>query len=176
MKKSINKSANPTLETLTHDNIESLLCHEDRDRNRKPWAYRMVERGARFSGSLTFLFANFLLFAVWIGVNLTPRAFDPYPFIFLTLVVSLEAIALSILILIGQNMSSEENERRHHLDLQINLLGEREMTALMRLTLKMAVALDIPPADRAEVSALAEDTEPVEVLDQIVAAEAMHKR
>jgi uncharacterized membrane protein len=45
---------------------------------------------------------------------------DPFPFTFLTLVVSLEAIFLSTFILISQNHDTRISERRNHLDLQIN--------------------------------------------------------
>lgn len=53
----------------------------------------------------------------WMGFNSSPLAFDLYPFTFLTMVVSLEAIFMSFFIMIGQNIARQESERRHHLDL-----------------------------------------------------------
>jgi uncharacterized membrane protein len=122
---------------------------------------------------MKFLWLNMAWFAVWIGWNNAFKPFDPHPF--LILVVSLEAIVLSILILISQNLSAVESERRHHLDLQINLLNEREMTALMRLTTLMADRLGISSGEQAEVDALALDTDPAAVLQQIVKAEHAHQ-
>ena len=69
-------------------------------------------------------------FAGWILANGLPgiKHFDPFPFTFLTLVVSLEAIFLSTFILISQNHETLLSERRNQLDLQINLLREQENT------------------------------------------------
>ncbi len=169
-------SAHPNIESITRENIESILCLEEQRRQRKPAWFRLVERVARFCGTLQFLWINVAWFAVWIAWNVAFKPFDPYPFTFLILVVSLEAIMLSILILISQNLSATESERRHHLDLQINLLNEREMTALLRLVTVMADRMGIPQADQAEVDALAVDTDPTAVLQQIVKAEHAHTR
>ena len=66
------------------------------------------------------------------------------------MVVSLEAIFMSFFIMIGQNIARRESERRHHRDLQINLLNEREMTAILRLMGTIAAKLEISEADQAE--------------------------
>ena len=65
-------------------------------------------------------------------------AFDPFPYTFLTLVVSLEAIFLSIFILISQNQETQLTERRKHLDLQINLLAEQENTKMLQLLIAIS--------------------------------------
>ena len=87
---------------------------------------------------------------------------------------SLEAIFLSILILISQNMDAAESERRHHLDLQMNLLAEREITALMRLVVEMARRGGVPEELTAEARSFAHDTDPSGVLAQIIRAEHRH--
>src|SRR5947209_19224686 len=64
---------------------------------------RIADVIADFSGSLPFLLINFIAFVSWIAINtLAPTLlhFDPYPFQFLTMAVSLEAIFLSIFVLI----------------------------------------------------------------------------
>jgi len=176
MNKPSARHSHPNVGSITRKNIESILDIEQQRRDRKPGWYRVVERLARFCGTIGFLWMNLAWFAVWIGFNVLGKPFDPYPFTFLILVVSLEAIVLSILILISQNLSAVENERRHHLDLQINLLNEREMTALLRLVTLMADRMGISPEDQAEVDALACDTDPAEVLQEIVKAEHAHAR
>ena len=160
-----------TIHQITHSNIRSILQAERARRRRKPFAYRLVERIARFCGTMTFLWINVGWFIAWVAVNVFLQPFDPYPFTLLLLLVSLEAILLSVLILISQNLSAAENERRHHLDLQINLLNEREMTALLRLTMAMATRLGIDESQVREVAAFAEETDPTAVLRQIVEAE-----
>ena len=91
----------------------------------------------RFAGTATFATIHLAWFVVWLTVNsgVVPgiRPFDPYPFSFLTLVVSLEAIFLSIWILIGQNEMERLADRRAHLDLQVNMLAEQESTAAIRM-------------------------------------------
>ena len=68
----------------------------------------------------------------------------------MTMVVSLEAIFLSFFIMIGQPIAGRDSERRHQLDLQINLLNEREMTAMLRLMGTIANKLEISQADQAD--------------------------
>jgi len=172
---SVRSGGHGTIDHITHDNIESILCLEDTEHQRKPTLYRVVERVARFCGTLTFLWINLAVFATWIALNQFVVKFDPYPFTFLLFVVSIEAIMLSILILISQNMSAEASERRHHLDLQINLLNEREMTAMLRLALHMADKLGIDAEAQAEAVALSKKTRPERVLHQIVRAEDQHR-
>ena len=160
-----------SIEQLTRGNIEAILQLERERQARRPWAYRAAASIAGFCGTAPVLWLHALFFIVWLSFNTTALAFDPYPFTFLTMVVSLEAIFLSFFIMIGQNIASRENERRHQLDLQINLLNEREMTAMLRLMGTIATKLDISEADQAEARTFAHNTDPLALLDQIVTAE-----
>jgi uncharacterized membrane protein len=166
---------NKVISEFTEKNIEAILCHEDERRRHKSAFYRAVQKIADFCGSPTFLWLHVVWFAVWIGDNLMFKSFDPYPFQFLMLVVSLEAIFLSTLILISQNFSAVESERRHHLDLQMNLLTERETTAILRLLSQMADKMEIADEHRAEVLGFATNTDPSAVLQQIIRAEHQHR-
>lgn len=87
---------------------------------------------AAFSGSMPFLTINALWFVVWIVWNTTPRLshFDPYPFGFLTMVVSLEAIFLSIFVLISQNRQAEKDRLRNDTEYNVNLKAELEVAHL----------------------------------------------
>ena len=66
------------------------------------------------------------------------KPFDPYPFTFLTLVVSLEAILLSSFVLAAQDRMTREADRRAKLDLQIDMLAEQELTAILRSIVAVA--------------------------------------
>ncbi|HXT20553.1 MAG TPA: DUF1003 domain-containing protein [Thermoanaerobaculia bacterium] len=94
---------------------------------------RIADWIAWFSGSMSFLFLNAALFAVWIGVN-TLRVgvghFDPFPFGLLTMIVSLEAIFLSCFVLISQNRQSQKDRLRADVDYEVNVRAEREIAAL----------------------------------------------
>lgn len=160
-----------TIEQFTRKNIDDILRIERERKAMQPLASRMASAVAAFCSRGTILLIHVLFFAAWIAFNTSPLAFDPYPFTFLTLVVSLEAIFLSFFIMIGQSASRQESERRHHLDLQINLLNEREMTAMLRLLGKVAERLDIEERDQAEIKKFAYNTDPRTVLEQIVTAE-----
>jgi len=116
----------------------------------------------RFAGTTAFAAVHLVWFVGWLVVNIgvVPgvRPFDPYPFNFLTLVVSLEAIFLSIWILIGQNEMERLADRRAHLDLQINMLAEQESTAAIRMLQRISEHLGIPADDTVD-AALAEETD-----------------
>ncbi|HVS31603.1 MAG TPA: DUF1003 domain-containing protein [Thermoanaerobaculia bacterium] len=87
---------------------------------------------AVFSGSITFLLLNAAWFAGWIGWNTLPgvRHFDPYPFGFLTMVVSLEAIFLSIFVLVSQNRQAAKDRLRADSEYEVNLKAEAEISQL----------------------------------------------
>ena len=88
-------------------------------------------------GNTRFLFANVLFFVVWLIINVGfiefIEPFDPYPFGLLTTIVSLEAIVLSIFILISQNRASKIDDLREEIDLQVDIITESEITKLMQM-------------------------------------------
>jgi CRP/FNR family transcriptional regulator, cyclic AMP receptor protein len=94
---------------------------------------RVADGIATFSGSILFLLLNLVAFVGWIVLNisgLTRRSFDPYPFQFLTMAVSLEAIFLSIFVLISQNRQAAKDRLKADLDYQVDVKVEGEMTVL----------------------------------------------
>jgi len=95
---------------------------------------RLANWIAEFSGSMPFLFINAAIFFAWIVLNIgiIPgfAAFDPYPFGFLTMSVSLEAIFLSIFVLLAQNLQAAKERLRNDVEYEINLKAEMEVAAL----------------------------------------------
>jgi uncharacterized membrane protein len=136
---------------------------------RRTGADRIAAMIARFCGSITFVWIHVVVFAAWIGYNTLPwfRPFDPYPFTFLTLVVSLEAIFLSTFILISQNYDMRVSERRNQLDLQINLLAEQENTKMLKMLEQIARKVGAHMGDDPQVRALEEATRPEALVEQI---------
>ena len=114
------------------------------------------------AGTATFALVHVIWFVVWIALNLGAvkriPVFDPYPFNFLTLIVSLESIFLAIWILISQNQMVRVADRRAHLDLQINILAEQESTAALRMLGRICEHLGIDVEDATE-AALTEETD-----------------
>jgi CRP/FNR family cyclic AMP-dependent transcriptional regulator len=86
---------------------------------------------AEFSGSLPFLFLHIVGFAIWIMLNLHLLPFgnfDPFPFGFLTLVVSLEAIILSVFVLLSQNRQVARDKVRGDIEYDVNLKAEMQIS------------------------------------------------
>jgi uncharacterized membrane protein len=92
---------------------------------------------------------------------------DPFPFPLLTLVLSIEAIFLSIFILMSQNRAAKVSDKRSHLDLQLNLLAEQENTKMLLMLEQIGRAVGAEVDAGADVQALAEATEPEVLSDQI---------
>lgn len=123
------------------------------------------------AGSAPFLVGHVVWFTAWIvwNVRLAPKmgrgAFDPYPFGFLTLVVSLEAIVLTIFVLMSQRRESQIAELREELTLEIDMRTEEEVTKTLQLVAGLYGRLGLPleghaaelrtmlePLDREEIS------------------------
>jgi uncharacterized membrane protein len=103
---------------------------------------RIADVIAEFSGSIPFLVLNAAFFAIWLLVNAIPSlAFDPYPFGLLTMIVSLEAIFLSIFVLVSQNRQSDKDRIRNELDYQVNLKAELGVSILLQKTDSIAESL-----------------------------------
>jgi uncharacterized membrane protein len=89
-----------------------------------------------FSGSLPFLFIHCGIFLVWITLNVTPFKatwlgdWDPFPFGLLTMVVSLEAIILSVFVLLSQNRQVARERVRNDIEYEVNLKAELEIAHL----------------------------------------------
>ena len=158
-----------TAADVTRENIRAMRKLEELAVAKRTVADRIAEFVARFCGSITFVWIHALLFAVWIGWNVLPHLphFDPYPFTFLTLCVSLEAIFLSSFILISQNYEMRITERRNQLDLQINLLAEQENTKMLQMLDRMARKMGLYEEDDPEVQVLEQATRPETLARQI---------
>jgi len=90
------------------------------------------------SGSIPFLLIHCVLFFAWIIDNVSPISrsrwggWDPYPFGLLTMVVSLEAIILSVFVLLSQNRQASRERLRNDVEYQVNLKAELEVAELHR--------------------------------------------
>jgi uncharacterized membrane protein len=110
---------------------------EAKANNSRTLSERIADHLTLSLGSMTFLIINTVWFVVWITINigLIPQLpiFDPFPFGLLTMVVSLEAIFLSIIVLISQNRGSKIDDIRDEIGLQITTIAEEEITKIMEL-------------------------------------------
>ena len=158
-----------SVEELTRLNVETVSKLEEAAREQRTRTDRMAEVIADFCGSMTFVWVHVIWFGGWIALNLLPgtKHVDPFPFTFLTLVVSLEAIFLSTFILISQNHDSRVTEKRNHLDLQINLLSEQENTQMLRMLQQIAAKVGADVAHDPDTHVLGQATKPERLAEQI---------
>jgi uncharacterized membrane protein len=104
--------------------------------DRRSSVERVADWIAAFSGSISFLVLHLVFFAVWILLNVNwlpgwqPPMFDPFPFGLLTMVVSLEAIILSVFVLLSQNRQVAKDRIRGDIEYEVNLKAELEIAHL----------------------------------------------
>src|SRR5512135_1396360 len=127
---------NPALSRVIERNIRTIIHLRTKAARERGLAGRIADAITSFSGRMAFAYVHVVWFAAWILLN-TGRfgvpAFDPFPYGLLTMIVSLEAIFLSTFVLISQNRSAKETERRADLDLHIGLLTEHELTRVLQM-------------------------------------------
>lgn len=160
-------------EELTEQNVDKVSQLEESARQHRTSTDRIAEAIANFCGSMTFVWVHVIWFGGWILLNLIPGLphFDQFPFTFLTLVVSLEAIFLSTFILISQNLETRISERRSHLDLQLTMLSEQENTKMITILLAIAEKVGADLTHDPHLEALSEETMPERLVEQIKARE-----
>jgi uncharacterized membrane protein len=163
------ESKSKSIDKEIASNVSEIIDLERSQRKKRTVGERLSDVIAKFCGSMTFVYVHIVWFGFWIIFNDIPSlAFDPFPYTFLTLVVSLEAIFLSTFILISQNHDTQLSERRNHLDLQINMIAEQENTKMLELLRAIAVkvGVDCDPV----VDVLLEPINPKRLVKQIVKA------
>jgi len=162
-----------TVEEVTERNVQTILELEEAAKANRSDANRIADIIANFCGSMTFVWVHVVWFGAWVVINVAPGIphLDPFPFTFLTLVVSLEAIFLSTFILISQNHDTKISERRNHLDLQINLLSEQENTKMIVMLQAIAAKVGVEITPDPKLQALTEEMEPEKLIRQIESRE-----
>jgi uncharacterized membrane protein len=142
MKKARDRPAKDRDDPSIEHNVRLVAELEEKALATRSVGEKIGDAASRLIGSMPFVLFHFVWFAAWILVNLGAvpgiRPFDEFPFGLLTLVVSLEAIFLSLFLLISQNRMTRQADKRAHLDLQINLLAEAETTRNMQLLERIA--------------------------------------
>lgn len=131
------------------ENIDAILRLEKEEEQSFVAHHRIFHAIGSFVGTVQFVFFQCLAVALWILIcSYAPRfAIDEYPFPLLATILALETVLLSSCVLIRQNATDRILERRDHLELQINLLAEREATRSLRILQRIAKQLDVDGED-----------------------------
>jgi uncharacterized membrane protein len=135
----------------------------------------LADRMIGVASATPFLVIHAILFVVWIVWNIPgvplPK-FDPYPYGMLTTIVSLEAIFLSIFVLMTQSRESKIGELREELTLQVNLRVEEEVTKTLHLVAGLYSRLGLKLADDPELKSMLEPLDPKRIEEDL--AEQIH--
>jgi uncharacterized membrane protein len=161
---------NPALSKVIERNIRTILHLRAKAARESSLQSRIADAITSFSGRMIFVYVHILWFGLWILWNtgrFGVRAFDPFPYGLLTMIVSLEAIFLSTFVLISQNRLGEETERRADLDLHIGLLTEHELTRVLQMLDVIQDKLGIVDHANSELADLEMETRPEDVLAEI---------
>ncbi|MCP9753156.1 DUF1003 domain-containing protein [Ferruginibacter sp. HRS2-29] len=130
-KEQLDKLNTIVLKTVEEEKLLSEKLLEFEDRN-PPFVSRMTDKIAQFGGSWKFVISFALVMALWIILNsyFFIHPFDPFPFIFLNLVLSTIAALQAPLIMMSQNRKEEKDRQRAVNDYMINLKSEIEVRNL----------------------------------------------
>lgn len=147
------------------ENLDVLRRFEDEERNDASPTQLAIERMSRFFGSPAYLVGVVVFVSAWIGIATWGRLagwphMEPAPFFWLQGLVSLNALVLTIAVLIRQKRMSDLAEHRAHLDLQINLLTEQKVARILEI-------LGEGPGEGHPKDDMARPTDPEALLDEI---------
>lgn len=115
---------------------------EAKELKKRSWSVRLADDLTSTFGSFSFLTFNTLFFVFWIMMNTGKipgiSILDHFPFPLMTTIVSLEAIILTLIVLMSQNRQSFISNLREEIDMQVNIASEREITKILQILVKVA--------------------------------------
>jgi uncharacterized membrane protein len=164
----------PEASSHLRDHIATISKHEQEFLGRRTPSERLGDLLGSFVGSLRFVLVHICWFAGWLSVNIFPlgfRHFDPFPFSLLNTIVAIEAIFLASFIVMRQGRASRRSDERDHLMLQILMLAEKEITAVLSIERDVAARMGLNKvAKDAEIQQLSQQTS-IDELAQTVQTE-----
>jgi len=161
-------------------NIEAIGDYYKRAERSIGRLQRLLERLGDAVGRPVFVAAVLVFIALWVLVNqlgshIGIAAFDPPPFAGLQTIVSVVALLITTIVLIGQNRLAKLEQRRGQMELQVNILTEQKTTTLIRLLEELR--RDLPMVrDRHDPDAatLQEPTDPTQILTALENDQSRH--
>lgn len=154
----------------TQSHIDLIAKQEHEFLTQRSVSEGIGDRVAGFAGSIYFVLLHAAIVVFWILINANriyglPK-FDPYPYPLLGTVVAIEAVFLASFILMRQTRMTRRAELRDHLNLQIDLISEKEVTKVLQLTRTLCNHMGLKElANDEELNELSQETS-VETLSQ----------
>lgn len=164
-------------ETRAADTIDAILRLEKENEQGMALHHRIFHAIGGFIGTVHFITLQCVAIGLWVAFNLIfpNRAIDESPFPLLATILAIEAVLLTSCVLIRQNVIDRALERRDHLELQINLLAERESTRALRILQRVAEQLGVADVDDCKEDELAHETSIDEIAQDLKAREEQKK-
>jgi len=157
----------PQMTRVVERNVNALLHRKEEDHKKRTVSEKIVDAITSFMGSMPSVFFHLFLFGTWILWNsgfIGLKPFDPV-FLILACFVGIEAIFLTIFVLMFQKRMNSQADKWAELDLQVSLLTEHELTRVLKLVRMVAQKMGIEDADSEENKELSKDIHPDKVLD-----------
>jgi uncharacterized membrane protein len=143
----MSKQQDDSLPSCISENIEVIISAEQAANRRRSGSEAIYESIGDSIGTLTFVAFQLMGVILWVAINAglirSVRPFDPFPFPMMNQIIALEAVLMTAFVLMKQNRMSKLADRRAHLNLQINLLTERETTKIIGMLLEIGKRFDI---------------------------------
>ena len=164
--------SSPALSPTAKKNVETIAEVEQQMAGQQTRMDRIGDAIASFFGTLRFIIAHAVFIAGWLALNLGlfphVHPFDPYPFPFLALIVGIEFIFLTTFVLMNQNLQSRREAQWAHLNLQLAMLAEHEVTKNMQMLHMICkhLGLEEPTGDH-EVEELTQATQVTNLVEEI---------
>ena len=163
-------AAAPNEDSISAKNIEDIRRLEQASVAKQSRVERIAQSVTQVAGGAPFITMHLGWFVIWITLNMglvtSVQPWDPFPFSFLSLIVSLEAIFLSLLVLMAQNRLTRDADKRALLDLHINMLAEQESTASLKMLEKICKHLKIDYVAE-EAQQLAKNTDVAQIAEKL---------
>jgi uncharacterized membrane protein len=170
-----NKTIVPTAPLPEHisQNIESIIALHKRNEQHVPRHQRVVEVVSAFFGRPAFLYSILLVICLWMLPNVLPRRFgvrqfDPPPFGWLQLSLSISSLLITTGVLITQNREEKLAEQRAQLSLQLNLISEQKIAKIIDLLEELRNDLpNVKDRHDPEAEVMTEASDPHAVMDAL---------
>src|SRR5260370_4572714 len=164
--------SSPTLSATAKKNVETIAKVGQQLAGQRTRMDLIGDAIARFFGTLRFIIAHAVFITVWFVLNLglfpDVQPFDPYPFPFLGLIVGIEFIFLTTFVLMNQNLQSRREAQWAHLNLQLAMLAEHEVTKNMQMLHLICKHLGLEePTEDHELKELAQTTPVATLVEEI---------
>jgi uncharacterized membrane protein len=120
-----------------HRSHRIIKSFEAESLRKRPLFQKIADFLSSYFGTIAFLVTNIVVYTAWVLGNSGKipgfPILDPYPYDLMSLFISIEAMLLTVIVLMSQNRENQRDILRNELGLQVQLIAEREITKILSL-------------------------------------------